>query len=42
MDRRLVLELLPGIAFLAGAMVVDLFWGAGAAAAATALAVGLR
>lgn len=42
MDRRLALELLPGIAFLVGAMVGDLFWGAGMAVVATMLAVVLR
>lgn len=42
MDRRLILELLPGIAFLIGNAVHGLFWGAGAAAAATLIAVALR
>lgn len=42
MDRRLVLELLPGIAFLIGNAMGDLLWGAGAAVLATALAVALR
>lgn len=42
MDRRLALELLPGIAFLVGHWVGGLFWGAGLSVVATALAVGLR
>ena len=42
MDRRLLLELLPGIAFLIGNAIGDLFWGAGAAVVATGVAVALR
>lgn len=42
MDRRLALELLPGLAFLAGHAVGGLFWAAGAAVIATAVAVVLR
>lgn len=42
MDRRLGLELLPGIAFLIGNALGGLFVAAGAARAVTVLAVGLR
>ena len=42
MDRRLGLELLPGIAFLVGNAAGDLAWAAGAAVIATVLAVALR
>ncbi|ABV92768.1 intracellular septation protein A [Dinoroseobacter shibae DFL 12 = DSM 16493] len=42
MDRRLFLELLPGLAFLAGHVYGGLFWAAGLSVVATALAVGLR
>jgi len=42
MDRRLVLELLPGIAFLLGNAFGGLLWAAGAAVAATTVAVVLR
>ncbi|WP_163025933.1 inner membrane-spanning protein YciB [Chachezhania antarctica] len=42
MDRRLILELLPGLAFLLGNAFGELFWAAGAATAATAAAVGIR
>ncbi|MEM0946666.1 MAG: septation protein IspZ [Pseudomonadota bacterium] len=42
MDRRLALEFLPGIAFLAGNAYGGLFWAAGATVVATALAVALR
>ena len=42
MDRRLVLEFLPGVAFLAGYEVAGLLWAAAATVLATALAVALR
>ncbi len=42
MDRRLLLEILPGIAFLIGNAAGGLLWAAGVAVAATCLAVGLR
>lgn len=42
MDRRLFLELFPGLAFLLGYELGGLFWAAGATAAATSLAVALR
>ena len=42
MDRRLVLEVLPGLAFLLGNSVGGLLVAAGAAVVATALAVAVR
>ncbi|WP_299555609.1 septation protein IspZ [uncultured Tateyamaria sp.] len=42
MDRRLVLELLPGAAFLLGHAIGGLLWAAATAVVATALAVGMR
>ncbi len=42
MDRRLLLEILPGIAFLLGNAAGGLLWAAGAAVVATALAVAIR
>ena len=42
MDRRLILELLPGMAFLLGNAIGGLLWAAAVAIVATALAVGLR
>ena len=42
MDRRLILELLPGPAFLLGNAFGGLLWAAAAATAATALSVALR
>ena len=42
MDLRLLLELLPGAAFLIGHAMGGLFWAAGAAVAATSVAVLLR
>ncbi len=42
MDKRLVVELIPGPAFLIGNAVGGLFVGAGFAAVATALAIVLR
>ncbi|MEO1689520.1 MAG: hypothetical protein AAFU61_16635, partial [Pseudomonadota bacterium] len=42
MDRRLVLEFLPGAAFLLGNAVAGLVWAAAVAVAATTLAVALR
>ncbi|MEM6382237.1 MAG: septation protein IspZ [Pseudomonadota bacterium] len=42
MDRRLVLEFLPGIAFLAGNAYGGLLWAAAVTVVATAVAVALR
>lgn len=42
MDRRLLLEVLPGIAFLLGNAAGGLLWAAGAAVAATGIAVAIR
>ncbi|MEN0000620.1 MAG: septation protein IspZ, partial [Pseudomonadota bacterium] len=42
MDRRLVLEFLPGIAFLAGNAYGGLLWAAAVTVVATAIAVALR
>jgi len=42
MDRRLILELLPGAAFLIGNAAGGLLWAAGAAAATTGAAAALR
>jgi len=42
MDRRLTLELLPGLAFLLGYELGGLFWAAGATVLATSIAVALR
>ena len=42
MDARLLLELLPAAAFLVGNTIGGLFWAAGAAVAATLLAIMLR
>lgn len=42
MDRRLLLELLPGIAFLLGNVLGGLFVAAGAAVIATAFSVAVR
>ncbi|MCR9222001.1 MAG: septation protein IspZ [Alphaproteobacteria bacterium] len=42
MDRRLLLEILPGVAFLLGNAAGGLLWAAGAAAAATGVAVAIR
>jgi intracellular septation protein len=41
-DKRLVIEFLPGVAFLAGNALGGLFAGAGLAAGATVIAVALR
>jgi intracellular septation protein len=41
-DKRLVVELVPGVAFLAGNAMAGIFAGAGLAAVATAVAVVLR
>lgn len=42
MDKRLGVELIPGLAFIAGSFMGGLFMGAGLAAVATAAAVFLR
>ncbi|MBD1203082.1 MAG: septation protein IspZ [Rhodobacteraceae bacterium] len=42
MDKRLAVELVPGLAFIAGSFMGGLFLGAGLAAVATAAAVFLR
>lgn len=42
MDRRLVLEFLPGIAFLAGNAYGGLLWAAAVTVVATAIAVAIR
>jgi len=42
MDRRLLLELLPGVAFLIAYAATDLLWAAFASASATVVAVWLR
>ena len=42
MDRRLVLEFLPGVAFLLGHAYGGLLWAAGITVIATAVAVALR
>ncbi|WP_299770622.1 septation protein IspZ [uncultured Tateyamaria sp.] len=42
MDRRIVLELLPGAAFLLGHVIGGLLWAAALAVVATALAVAVR
>ncbi|MEM9784434.1 MAG: septation protein IspZ, partial [Pseudomonadota bacterium] len=42
MDRRLILELLPGVAFLLGNAIGGLLWAAAVAVVATAVAVGTR
>jgi intracellular septation protein len=42
MDRRLIMELVPGVAFLLGNASGGLFWAAGAAMTATGAAVALR